>query len=114
MGTTALAARRASIADLEERARFIRLETVRLTRIAGAGHYSAVFSCAELLSALYYHQLRLNPDEPRNPDRDRLVLSKGHVAIGLYPVLADLGFYDPALLDSFTRLGSPFGDHPDM
>lgn len=114
MGTTALAARRASIADLEERARFIRLETVRLTRIAGAGHYSAVFSCAELLSALYYHQLRLNPDEPKNPDRDRLVLSKGHVAIGLYPVLADLGFYDPALLDSFTRLGSPFGDHPDM
>ncbi|PRZ42277.1 transketolase [Antricoccus suffuscus] len=114
METTALAARRASIADLEERAKFIRLETVRLTRIAGAGHYSAVFSCAELLSALYYHQLRLNPDEPRHPDRDRLVLSKGHVAIGLYPVLADLGYYDSALLDSFTRLGSPFGDHPDM
>lgn len=114
MGTTALAARRASINDLEERARFIRLETVRLTRIAGAGHYSAVFSCAELLSALYYNQLRLNPDEPKDPGRDRLVLSKGHAAIGLYPVLADLGFYDPSLLDSFTRLGSPFGDHPDM
>ena len=42
------------------------------------------------------------------------MLSKGHAAIGLYPVLADLGYFDPALLDSYTRLGSPFGDHPDM
>lgn len=42
------------------------------------------------------------------------MLSKGHAAIGLYPVLADLGFFDPALLDEYTRFGSPFGDHPDM
>jgi transketolase len=42
------------------------------------------------------------------------VLSKGHAAIGLYPVLADLGYFDAAELDSYTRLGSPFGDHPDM
>ncbi|WP_029089557.1 transketolase [Brevibacterium album] len=99
---------------LEEKARFIRLETVRLTRIAGAGHYSAVFSCAELLAALYYRELRIDPREPAHPARDRFVLSKGHAAIGLYPVLADLGFYEPELLESFTRMGSPFGDHPDM
>ena len=42
------------------------------------------------------------------------MLSKGHAAIGLYPVLADLGYFDAADLDSYTRLGSPFGDHPDM
>ena len=42
------------------------------------------------------------------------MLSKGHVAVGVYPVLADLGFFDPALLDSYTRLGNPLGDHPDM
>lgn len=105
------------IADLDfiaDRALFIRLETVRLTRIAGAGHYGGTFSAAELLAALYYYKLRIDPARPDWPDRDRFVLSKGHAAIGLYPVLADLGYFDPAELDSYTRLGSSFGDHPDM
>jgi transketolase len=99
---------------LEERAKFVRLETLRLARIAGAGHYSSTFSAAELLVALYYGQLRIDPSRPGWADRDRFVLSKGHAAIGLYPILADLGYFDPALLDGYTRLGSPFGDHPDM
>ncbi|SMF16882.1 transketolase [Tistlia consotensis] len=99
---------------LAERAKFIRLETVRLSRIAGAGHYSSTFSAAELLAALYYAQLRIDPAQPGWPDRDRFVLSKGHAAIGLYPVLADLGYFDKGLLDNYTRFGSPFGDHPDM
>jgi transketolase len=73
-----------------------------------------VFSCAELFAVLYYAQLRLDPTRPDWPDRDRFVLSKGHAAIGLYPVLADLGFFEPFELDTYTRLGSPFGDHPDM
>lgn len=100
--------------DLAERARFVRTETVRLTRIAGAGHYSAVFSCAELLAVLYHRQLRIDPTRPDWAGRDRFVMSKGHAAIGLYPLLADLGYFDAAELDSYTRLGSPFGDHPDM
>ena len=103
-----------SIDDLAERAIFVRLETLRLARIAGAGHYSSTFSAAELLVALYYGQLRIDPKAPAWPDRDRFILSKGHAAIGLYPILADLGYFDPALLDGYTRLGSPFGDHPDM
>lgn len=96
------------------RSLMVRLETLRLSRIAGAGHYSGTFSAAELLAALYYHQLRLDPLHPDWPDRDRFILSKGHAAIGLYPILADLGFYDASLLDTYTRFGSPFGDHPDM
>jgi transketolase len=99
---------------LADRAKFVRLETLRLTRIAGAGHYSSTFSAAELFAALYYAHLRLDPADPAWPERDRFILSKGHAAIGLYPVLADLGFFDAALLDDYTRLGSPFGDHPDM
>lgn len=87
---------------------------MRLTRIAGAGHYTSTFSAAELFAALYYAELRYRPDEPDWPDRDRFVLSKGHAAIGLYPILADVGFFDGALLDNYTRLDSPFGDHPDM
>ena len=103
-----------SLAVLEDRAKFIRTETVRLARIAGAGHYSSTFSCAETLAALYYAQMRIEPSRPAWEDRDRFVMSKGHAAIGLYPVLADLGYFDPADLDTYTRFGSSFGDHPDM
>ena len=99
---------------LADRAKFARLETVRLTRIAGAGHYTATFSAAELFAALYYAELRYRPHEPDWPDRDRFVLGKGHAAIGLYPLLADVGFFDRGLLDDYTRLDSAFGDHPDM
>ncbi len=106
--------RNISVEFLADRAKFMRKETVRLSRIAGAGHYSSTFSAAELLVALYYATLRIKPLEPDWPDRDRFVLSKGHAAIGLYPILADLGFFDAKLLDNYTRLGSPFGDHPDM
>ena len=102
------------ISLLTAKAKLVRRETVRLTRIAGAGHYTGTFSAAELFAALYYAQLRYRPGEPDWPDRDRFVLSKGHAAIGLYPVLADVGFFDPALLDNYTRLHSRFGDHPDM
>lgn len=106
--------RRPDYEVLRERALFVRLETLRLARIAGAGHYSGTFSAAELLATLYYHQLRIDPRRPDWPDRDRFVLSKGHAAIGLYPLLADLGYFDPSELESYTRLGSAFGDHPDM
>lgn len=99
---------------LADRAKFVRLETLRLARICGAGHYSSTFSAAELFAALYYAHLRINPADPQWPDRDRFILSKGHAAIGLYPILGDLGYFDPKLLDSYTKLGSPFGDHPDM
>ena len=103
-----------TLSVLEDRAKFIRKETVRLSRIAGAGHYSSTFSCAELLASLYYDQMRIEPAQPDWPQRDRFVMSKGHAAIGLYPVLADLGYFDPSELDTYTRLGSNFGDHPDM
>jgi transketolase len=102
------------ISLLTAKAKLVRRETVRLTRIAGAGHYTGTFSAAELFAALYYAQLRYRPGEPDWPDRDRFILSKGHAAIGLYPVLGDVGFFDPSLLDNYTRLHSRFGDHPDM
>jgi transketolase len=99
---------------LRERARWIRLETLRLVAIARSGHYSSTFSCAELLAVLYYHHLRLDPSQPRWPDRDRFVMSKGHAAVGLYPVLADLGYYPMSELDDYTRVGSEFADHPKL
>ncbi len=102
------------IAYLKDRAKFCRLETIRLIEIAKVGHYTSVFSAAELFSALYYDVMNLRRGEPKWEDRDRFMMGKGHAAVGLFPILADLGFIDPGLLDGYTRLGSPLGDHPDM
>jgi transketolase len=103
-------------ADLErirDRAHFIRSETIRLVEIAKSGHFSSVFSAAEILATLYYHTMRLSKD-PKWVDRDRLVLSKGHVAVGVYPILAELGYFPKEWLDTYANVGSPLGDHPDM
>ena len=102
------------VARLEERARFVRLETLRLISIAKVGHYSSVLSCAEIFAVLYYNILNLHRGEPHWPGRDRFLMGKGHAAVGLFPILADLEFFDKSLLDTYTRLGSPLGDHPDM
>lgn len=104
----------ASKEELREKARMIRREVVRLTDICGSGHYGSAFSIAELLSVLYYGLMHVRPEEPTWADRDRFTMGKGHAAIALYPVLADLGFFPKTDLDSYTRLGSPLGDHPDM
>jgi transketolase len=99
--------------DAAGRAALVRRETIRLVGIARSGHYTSVFSCAEILGVLYSGVLRLSED-PDWPDRDRLILSKGHVAVGVYPLLAERGYIAEEVLDSYTRLGNPLGDHPDM
>ena len=98
---------------LRERANFVRTETIRLIEIAKCGHYTSVFSAAEIISVLYYHEMKLS-DDPDWPDRDRFLMSKGHMAVGLYPILADLGYFPKDWLDSYALLGSALGDHPDM
>lgn len=102
-----------TLARLRDRAQFVRLETIRLIEIAKVGHYTSVFSAAEIFAALYYDVMRLSAD-PRWPDRDRFLMGKGHAAVGLFPILADLGYLPKDVLDGYTRLGSPLGDHPDM
>jgi transketolase len=102
------------LARLRDRARFVRLETIRLIEIAKIGHYSSVFSAAEIFAALYYSVMRLHEDNPDWPDRDRFLMGKGHAAVGLFPILADLGYLDTETLNGYTRLGNPLGDHPDM
>jgi transketolase len=104
----------ADTAHLDERALFVRLETLRLIGIAKVGHYASAFSAAEIFAVLYYDSMRLKRGEPKWPDRDRFLMGKGHAAVGLFPILADWGFFPKAVLDSYTQLGSPLGDHPDM
>ncbi|MBV2143481.1 transketolase [Falsochrobactrum sp. TDYN1] len=103
-----------TVAMLKERARFIRLETVRLIDIAKTGHYTSVFSAAEIFAALYYDVMKIRRGEPGWASRDRFTIGKGHAAVGLFPIYADLDFFPKEWLDSYTRLGSPLGDHPDM
>jgi len=103
-----------SDAELARKADWIRLKTVGLVAHAGLGHYSSTFSCAEIVATLYYHVLRLCPGDPGWADRDRFLLGKGHVATGLWPVLADLGYYPEDWLAQFGKVGSPLNDHPNM
>lgn len=102
-----------TIARLRERAQFVRLETIRLIEIAKVGHYTSVFSAAEIFAALYYDVMTLGAD-PKWPDRDRFLMGKGHAAVGLFPILADKGYLPVEVLNGYTRLGNPLGDHPDM
>ena len=102
------------VSTLRSKAHMIRSEVLRLTEIAGSGHYGSAFSIAEILAALYYRFLRLRPAEPQWADRDRFTMGKGHAMIAVYPILADLGFFPKSVLDTYTRLKSPLGDHPDM
>ncbi len=102
------------LAALAETCRDVRLAVLRQASIARIGHYGPAFSAVEILVSLYARLLRVDATQPARPDRDRLILSKGHACSALYPILVDLGFFDAAVLDTFTRLGSPLGDHPDM
>jgi transketolase len=102
------------ISLLKQKALFSRLETIRLIEIAKVGHYTSAFSAAEIFAVLYYDAMRLRRGEPRWPDRDRFMMGKGHAAVGLFSILADLDFFPREWLDGYTRLGSPLGDHPDM
>jgi transketolase len=101
------------VAEIEARAAMIRRETIRLIEVAKSGHYTSVYSAAEILATLYSGAMRIAED-PQWAERDRLVLSKGHVAVGVYPLLAERGYIAHELLDQYTRLGNPLGDHPDM
>jgi len=99
---------------LENKAVDIRKKIVELTVVAGGGHLGGALSMVEVVVALYYHVLRFDPSRPKWPDRDRFILSKGHGALCLCPVLADVGFYPEELMANFNGLDSPFGMHPDM
>jgi transketolase len=106
--------REALISRLEGRARQLRRDLWRALRAGGSGHAGGSSSAADILTALYFHRLRVRPAEPDWPDRDRFVLSKGHANAALGAVLAQAGFIEDALLDRFYAFESPFGMHPDI
>lgn len=94
--------------------RRLRRRVIEAARQAGSGHCGSSLSCVEILWTLYRRILRYRPQEPGWSGRDRLILSKGHAAPILYAVLAESGFFDPALLSTLRRAGSSLQGHPDM
>jgi transketolase len=105
---------RADAPTLRARARDARRLILQTVRIAQAGHVGGPMSACDLLSALYFHELRLDPARPDWPDRDRFVLSKGHCALALYAMLALRGFFPVAEMATFDRVDSRLQGHPDM
>jgi transketolase len=87
---------------------------LRTAHGAAAGHIGGPLSAMDMLVALYWEILRIDPDQPRWPDRDRFILSKGHSALGLYAVLALRGFMPIDELATFDQLDSRLQAHPDM
>lgn len=98
---------------LLQTAKKLRHEIVDITMKAGGAHIGGGLSALDIMVALYFKYLNVDPSDPDNPDRDRFVLSKGHAAIAYAPVLAERGFFDKKLLDDFNKFKSPFGMHPD-
>ena len=92
----------------------IRAYALRAVHHAGAGHIGGVFSAADMLAALYFEVLRIDPLRPHWSERDRFILSKGHCAIGLYAVLALRGYFPIQELDTFDAIDSRLQGHPDM
>lgn len=95
----------------EELARRIRLHAVELTHRTHASHVASVLSVADIIAVLYEDVMRVFPDEPRHPKRDRLVLSKGHAGLAVYAALAELGFFGREMLDTYYQDGSCLSGH---
>ena len=92
----------------------IRAHALRAVHHAGAGHIGGVFSAADMLAALYFEVLHIDPLRPNWSDRDRFILSKGHCAVGLYAAMALRGYFPLDELDTFDAIDSRLQGHPDM
>ena len=99
---------------LSKTALTIRRDIIKMLGIAGSGHPGGSLSCTDILTLLYFHHLRHDAKNPKWPDRDRLIFSKGHGCPALYSALARAGYFDPKLLLTLRQLGSPLQGHPDV
>ncbi|MBQ3554245.1 MAG: transketolase [Clostridia bacterium] len=92
----------------------VRKGAVTAVYSAASGHPGGSLSIADILTVLYFEEMNIDPKNPKNPDRDRFVLSKGHCAPALYATLAERGFFPVEDLPSFRKIGSYLQGHPDM
>ncbi|MGI6735792.1 MAG: transketolase [Anaerovoracaceae bacterium] len=100
--------------ELEEIARRVRITLIKAIHAAGSGHPGGSLSCADILTALYFQVMHIDPDHPQMENRDKLVLSKGHAAPALYAVLAERGYFPKEDVLTLRKIGSRFQGHPNM
>jgi transketolase len=98
--------------QLARKSLLYRRRTLEIIKHADAGHTGGSLSCVDILNVLYNRVLRVSPDRPEDPDRDRYVQSKGHSVEALFVVLADRGFYADAQLETLCQYRSDFVGHP--
>lgn len=102
------------IRRLQEKAAEMRKDIVVMVGAAQSGHPGGSLSAADIVSALYFHVMRCDPSNPKWPDRDRFVLSKGHASPVLYAALAEAGYYPKDEIVTFRSINSRLQGHPDM
>ena len=104
----------ADIIRLQHKAVKCRQKVVRMIRSGGAGHMGGAFSCLDIVAALYFHTLRHDPGNPGLAGRDRFILSAGHKCLAQYSALAEAGYFDESILDTYGKLNTKLPGHPDM
>lgn len=92
----------------------VRLGIIEGVFNAKSGHPGGSLSATEIFTYLYFKEMNVNPENPKDPNRDRFVLSKGHCAPGLYATLAQKGYFDESELQSLRHIGAMLQGHPDM
>lgn len=103
-----------SVDELKEIAKNVRRGIIEAVYSGKSGHPGGALSCADILTYLYFNEMNINPNEPKNSDRDRFVLSKGHASAAIYSVLANRGFFPVEDLKGFRKSDSYLQGHPDM
>lgn len=101
------------INNLKQIALNLRRNIIKMIQSGQGGHLGGSFSCIEIITTLYFSVLRCNPQDPQWEDRDRFILSAGHKCLTLYSILAEKGYFDKKLLNTYDSLDSPLPGHPD-
>lgn len=110
---TPIVNKKKQIKELQKQGILLRKDIVTMVKNAGEGHIASALSCIDILCALYFKALKINPKKPDWEDRDRFILSKGHGCSALYATLARKGFFPLKTLKTFGKKGSILGGHPD-
>jgi transketolase len=103
-----------NMTELEIKATKCRLNVIRMLQSSGHGHIGGAFSAIDIVSALYFYKMRVDPKDPQMENRDRFILSAGHKCMAQYGVLAEKGYFDKSILDTYGKLHSKIPGHPDM
>lgn len=99
---------------LQIKAQQCRKNVLRMIKAGGHGHVGGAFSAMDVVTALYFDKMRVDPAVPKLKERDRFLLSAGHKCLCQYAVLAEKGFFEKEILDTYGKLGSQIPGHPDM